>query len=636
MNVYGWTGNVLRVNLSAGSSFVEQLDLDLAEQYVGGLGLGAKYLYDEIDPAVDPLGPENKLLFATGPLTGTAAPAANRYVLVTKSPLTGAIANSSSAGDFSMAIKYAGYDMIIVEGRAADPVYLYIDDDSCEIRDAAGLWGLGTEVTEQAVIAATAPEAKACCIGPAGERLVRFACVMNDMGRAAGRSGVGAVMGSKNLKAVAVRGTNPVRVADPERFYETVVGCYKNLEDPYIDHFHKHGTPGVLQLVNSHGALPTKNFQFGVNERHEEISGQRLAETLSVRTRMGMGCPACPVACGRVSRVTTPEYAGVGAGPEYETVGMFGSSCYTNDLEAVTKANFICNEMGMDTITMGGSIACAMEMFERGLIPEDDIGFPLPFGDARAMVALVEMTARREGFGELLAEGGYRMAEHYGHPEYSMGVKKQELPSYDPRGLQSMGLAYATEPRGGCHIRGEAQDIDLYGVTHWRLTRDRGLTEALDPQRWDDKPELTADLQDFFRIIDSSGLCCFMFYLGLDEDQLRDLIEAATGIDMGGYQGLQRTGGRIFNLEVQFNRLAGLTAADDTLPPRFLEEPIPEGPAKGLVVELGTMLPAYYEHRGWDEEGNLRSEKAAALGLDEPGRNRCSTLSNHVSEPSGL
>lgn len=613
----GWNGKVLRIDLSAASASVEDLDRTIAEQYIGGLGLGTKYLYDEVDPAVDPLGPDNKLFFATGPLTGTGAPGANRYMLVTKSPLTGGVANSSAAGDFANAIKYAGFDMVVVEGVSQAPVFVSIDDGRVTFHDAAGLWGQDTEQTERAVIAATAPDAKVASIGPAGENLVRFACVMNDMGRAAGRSGVGAVMGSKRLKALAVRGTGGIKVADGDRFMETVRGCYASLTDPYVEHFHKHGTPGVLQLVNAYGGLPTKNFRFGTNKHAEDISGERLAETLSVRTRMGMACPACPVACGRVSRVAAGDHAGVGAGPEYETVGMFGSSCYTNDLEAVTRANFICNQAGMDTITMGASIACAMEMYELGLIPEADIGFPLPFGDGEAMVKLVEMTARREGFGELLAEGSHRMAEHYGHAEFSMSAKKQEFASYDPRAIQSMALAYATEPRGGCHIRGEAQDYSIYSVVHWHITKDRGIEEPLDPLDTD-HPEYVVELQDWFRLIDSGGLCNFMFYLGMDEDQLRDLIEAATGMDMGGHPGLMRIGARIFNLEVLFNRRAGVSADADTLPPRMLEEPLPDGPGKGLVAELGKMLPPYYAYRGWDEHGALTPDKAAELGLEIP------------------
>ncbi len=614
MTMYGWTGKVLRVDLSKGKVSVEDLDRNKAKNYIGGRGLGVKYLYDEIDPAIDAYSPENKLLFVTGPLTGTGAPAANRYVVVTKSPLTGAIANSTAAGDFACSLKYAGYDLLILEGKARKPVYLYIEDDKVEIRDAEGLWGLDTEETMKAVQAATSARAKVACIGPAGEKLVRYACVMNDAGRAAGRSGVGAVMGSKNLKAVAVRGTKGVKVADHKAFYQAVEAAYTTLDYEYVEEFHQTGTPGVLSLVHEFGVLPTRNFQTGVNDYTEKISGETLADTLSVRKRMGVGCPGCPVACGRVTRVTDPDFAGFGFGPEYETIGMFGSNCGVDNLAAVSKANFICNRAGMDTISTGNSIACAMEMYERGLLPEEVIGFPLEFGDAHAMVKLTEMIAKREGFGDVLAEGSYRMGEKYGTTEYFMGVKKQEFPSYDGRGLQGMGLGFATGPRGACHIRGEAQDLDLYGVMDWRITKDRGL-EVIDPLRYDDKPPLVKDVQDWFCMIDSCGMCNFMFFLLVDEDQMRALIEAATGIDMGGYPGFMKTGERIFNLETLFNRRAGLTAEDDTLPKRMLEEPMPEGPAKGMVVHLAEMLPEYYQLRGWDKAGNITAEKRAELDL---------------------
>ncbi|MHB8870525.1 MAG: aldehyde ferredoxin oxidoreductase family protein, partial [Thermoleophilia bacterium] len=607
----GWMGKVLRVDLSKSKVTVEDLVREIAKDYVGGRGLGVKYLYDEIDPAVDAYSPENKLLFVTSPLTGSGAPAANRYVVVTKSPLTGAIANSTAAGDFACSLKYAGYDMIIIEGRAKKPVYLSIEDDSVEIKDADGIWGLDSI---KAVQAATSSRAKVACIGPAGEKLVRYACVMNDAGRAAGRSGVGAVMGSKNLKAVAVRGTKGVKVADRPAFYKAMEAAYTTLDYDYVEEFHQTGTPGVLALVHEFGVLPTRNFQTGVNDYTEKISGETLADTLSVRKRMGVGCPGCPVACGRVTKVDDPDFAGFGFGPEYETIGMFGSNCGVDNLAAVAKANFICNKAGMDTISTGNSIASATEMFERGLIPEADIGFPLAFGDAHAVVRLTEMIAAREGFGDVLAEGSYRMGEKYGTTEYFMGVKKQEFPSYDGRGLQGMGLGYATGPRGACHIRGEAQDLDLYGVMNWRLTADRGL-EVLDPLRSDDKPPLVKDVQDWFCLIDSCGMCNFMFFLMVDEDQMRELLEAATGVDMGGYEGFMRTGERIFNIETLFNRRAGLTSKDDTLPKRMLEEPMPEGPAKGHVVRLAEMLPEYYQLRGWDEEGNISQGKREELGL---------------------
>jgi aldehyde:ferredoxin oxidoreductase len=612
--MYGWTGKYLRVDLTKSKVKVEDLDSKIAKDFIGGLGMGVKYLYDEIDPKVDALSPGNKLLFATGPLTGTGAPAGNRYMVVTKSPLTGGIANANAAGEFATKLKYAGYDMIIFEGKAKKPVYLWINDDEIELRDAQDLWGKVTSETETAVIAKTAPEAKVCCIGPAGENLVRFACVINDMGRAAGRSGVGAVMGSKNLKAIAVKGTNGVQVADKEGFYNAIVDCYKVLDTDFVEYFHQTGTPIVMALVNQFGALPTRNFQDGVNEDWEKLGGEALADTLSVRKRMGSACPACPVGCGRITKVTDPKFAGIGVGPEYETIGLLGSSCGVTDLGAVSKANFICNEMGMDTISTGGSIACAMEMYERGYLSKKDIGRALKFGDAEALVELTEKTALREGFGDVLADGACRMAEKYGHPEFFMGVKKQEFPSYDPRALQGMALGYATQPRGACHIRGEVQDLTLYGVMTWRVTTDRHL-DKVDPLTWKDKPALTKDVQDWFCMIDSSGTCNFMWFLGCNEDQLRALIETATGIDMGGHKGFMKTGERIFNLETLFNRKAGLTGKDDTLPKRMLKEPMPKGPAKGMVVHLGEMLPEYYKLRGWDAQGNITPEKLKELGL---------------------
>jgi len=612
---YGWTGNVLRVNLSQTLVTVEELDRQAAESFIGGRGLGVKYLYDEIDPSVDALSASNNLIFVTGPLTGTGAPGGSRYMVVYKGPLTDAIAESSAGGAFAVAIKYAGYDMIILEGKSSTPVYLWINNDHVELRDASHLMGKTTTETEIAVIAETHPDAKVACIGPAGENLVRFACVMSDMGRAAGRSGVGAVMGSKNLKAIAIRGSNGLKVADGEAFLNAVRDAYDTIDNEDTEHFHQLGTPSVLALVKEFGSLPTRNFQTGVNPLWEKLSGETLATTIATRKNMGLACPACPVGCGRVSRVKNPKYSGDGVGPEYETIGLFGSSCETNDLEVVSKAGFICNEMGMDTISSGAVIACAMELYERGHLPERDVGMPLNFGNSEAVVKLTEDMALRRGFGKILAEGSYRLAKRYGHPEFFMGSKKLDFASYDPRGLQGMGLGYATNSRGACHIRGEVHDLTLYSVQHWRITIDHNVG-PVDPLRWDDKPVLGADVQDWFCIIDSCGMCNFMFFLILNEDHARNLIEAATGIDMGGYKGLMKTGERIFNLERLFNLKAGLTARDDTLPKRMLEEPMPDGPAKGMVVHLAEMLPEYYKIRGWAPDGIPTPRKLQELGLE--------------------
>jgi len=370
----------------------------------------------------------------------------------------------------------------------------------------------------------------------------------------------------------------------------------------------------VTALVQQFGVLPTRNFQTGVNKEWEKLSTETLEGTIAVRKGMGTACPACPVACGRTTKVTDPDFAGIGVGPEYETIGLMGSSTGVNNLNAVAKANFICNEMGMDTISMGSTIACAMELYEKGYLPQKDVGMALNFGNAHALVELTEKAALREGFGNLLAEGAYRLAEKYGHPEFFMGVKKQEFPSYDPRGLQGMALGYATQSRGACHIRGEVQDVTLYGVMTWRVTRDHNL-HKVDPLTWEDKPALTKDIQDWFAMIDSCGMCNFAFFLGRDEDQCRTLLETGTGIDLGGHKGFMRTGERIMNLERLFNLKAGLTGKDDTLPKRMLEEPMPEGPAKGMVAHLSEMLPEYYKLRGWDSNGAPTEEKLKELGL---------------------
>jgi aldehyde:ferredoxin oxidoreductase len=616
--MHGWTGKILRVDLTSERVSEEDLDPQIARDFIGARGMGAKYLFDEIDPKVDALSPKNKLLFVTGPLTGTGAPAGSRYMVVTKSPLTGAIANSNAGGQFPAELKFAGYDLIIFEGKAKKPVYLWIENEKVAIRSAEALWGMDTYQTQQAICAETDEYAKVACIGPAGENLVRIACIINDNGRAAGRGGVGAVMGSKNLKAVAVRGTKGVTVADPDGFRKAVKTHIDSYSPYWMKTFSRFGTAGVaVEATNIGGALPTRNFQSGVFEDVQKISGELLDAAFSKRKgRAGEACFGCPVACGRATRVTDPRFDGEGDGPEYETTGAFGSNCGVNELGAVIKAGYICNELGLDTISTGMTIACAMELYERGFLPEKDVGMKLNFGNAEAMVKLVKQTANKEGFGAIVAEGSYRMAEKYGHPELSMTSKKQEFASYEPRALQGLGLGYATTNRGACHIRAEVHDLSLWQITAWRILKDRKIDHALDPLVFEDKHWACKEIQDWFCLIDSSGMCNFAISAAeVDEESLRHLLETATGVSFGDYQGMMRAGERIFNLERLFNIRAGFTAEDDTLPPRMLEEPMPEGPAKGMVVQLGKMLPEYYRLRGWDENGIPTPKKRKALGL---------------------
>jgi aldehyde:ferredoxin oxidoreductase len=590
---------------------VEDLDQDLAKDYIGGRGLASKMLYDEIDPAVDPLSPENKLIFATGPLTGTGAIAGSRYMVVTKSPLTGFIACSNSGGYFGPELKYAGYDMIIFEGRAESPVYLYINDDTVELRPADDLWGMTTHATEDAIRSQIGKPWKGeqfriASIGPAGEKLSRAACIINDKARAAGRSGVGAVMGSKNLKALAVKGSKGVTVTDRDKFREIIrASIEKNRSEAAkvtSQALPIYGTSVLVNIINESGILCTRNFQTGVFEGAENISGETLAGTILRRKR---GCFSCPMACGRVTSIEDPAFEGKGEGPEYETVALFGASCGVDNLGAVAKANYLCNELGLDTIEAGNIVACAMELYEKGYLPEKDIGFKANFGNAAALVKLVDLMGKREGIGDLLSEGGYALAEKYGHPELFMGVKKQGLPAYDPRGVQGMGLGYATSNRGACHVRSYLIATEILGVNKKR-----------DPADTEEKPTVLKAFQDFTAVVDSCGLCLFLSLAeGYGPEDLVPLLEVATGESFS-VDELMAAGERIWNLERMFNIKAGLTREDDTLPPRFLKEPMPEGPFKGSVCKLDQMLPAYYQVRNWNENGIPAAEKLKQLGLE--------------------
>jgi len=597
----GWIGQLLRVNLTSGECKVEKLDPVLARDYVGARGLGSKILYDEVDPKVDPLSPDNKLIFMTGPLTGTMAISASRYNVITKSPLTGAIAASNSGGYFAGELKYAGFDGIIFEGKAAEPVYLWINDGSFELRPAGDLWGKNCHETEDAVKAATCPNAKVACIGPAGEKLVRFACIINDKNRAAGRSGVGAVMGSKNLKAVAVRGHGGVKIANGQAFREATLASLEKIKANDVTHggLPTYGSGVLVNVINAHGGLPTRNFQTGVFAGAAKISGEALAESYLIRKK---GCLGCPIACGRATIVSRGSFAGHGEGPEYEALWSLGADCGIDDLAAVTKANYLANELGYDPITFGATLACAMELYERGFLPAADSELPLEFGNAAVLVETARKVGYREGIGDLLAEGSYRLAERYGHPELSMSSKKQEYPAYDPRAFQGIGLNYATSNRGGCHVRGYTIASEVLGVP--------AQTDPLAPEG---KAALDKAFQDLTALVDSSGICLFTtFALGAPE--VVSMLAAATGVPYTEESALLAAE-RIYNLERMFNYAAGLSKADDSLAPRLLQESMPEGPAKGKTSALEQMLAEYYQLRGWDEEGRVTAANKERLGL---------------------
>ncbi len=595
----GYAGKILRINLTDKTITSEDLDLDTAKRFVGGRGLGTYFLSKEIDPTVEPLSEQNKIIFATGPLTGSQAPTAARYMVVTKSPLSGTVASSNSGGFWGPQLKHAGYDMVIVEGASAEPCYIYIKDQAVEIRDATALWGkLVSETTDALLEEAGDAGARVLTIGPAAERRSLLACVMNDRYRAAGRSGVGAVMGSKNLKAIVVRGTGRPGPADPQKTKTTLKTIIQKIKasDVTGKGLPSYGTSVLVNVINETGIYPTDNFQRSYFKTADLTSGETLAEKYLIRNT---ACFRCPIACGRYSKVGDVE----GEGPEYETVWAYGADCGVDDLPSIIRANKWCNEYGLDTISTGSTIACAMELCQKGLIPPDEIDGPtLEFGSGEAIVEWTRKTGAGEGFGAKLALGSYRLAELYGAPELSMSVKKLELPAYDPRGVQGHGLQYATSNRGGCHVRGYMIAPEILG-----------LPEKLDRCCLQGKAAWVKAFQDLTAVIDSLGLCLFTSF-ALGPDDYRDLFNAIVGEDWTTEQ-LVEAGERIWNTERLFNLRAGVGPENDRLPRRLVEEPIPDGPSKGQVHRLAELLPEYYQQRGWTPEGIPAQEKLAALGI---------------------
>lgn len=600
--MYGYKGRILRINLKEKTYNVEALDLHMAKKYLGGRGLGTKILLDEIDPMVDPLSPENKIVVVAGPLTGAPVPTGGRYMVVTKSPLTGTVASSNSGGHWGAEFKAAGYDVMILEGRADVPVYINIEDDRVEIRDASHLWGKLVTETTDLLKKECSDKAKVLCIGPAGEALSEIAAIMNDYDRAAGRSGVGAVMGSKNVKAVTVRGTGKIDIYDAEKLKAIGTEKIKMLREHGVtgQGLPAYGTAVLVNIINENGVFPTNNFQYSQFDKADDISGETMAEKHLVRKNP---CYRCTIACGRWVKI---EDMGIEVGgPEYETLWAYGSDCGVSDITAIYKANYWCNEYGVDTISAGATIAAAMELYEKGYIKDEELdGVSLKWGDADAVIEWTKRMGARQGLGDKLAKGSYRLCVGYGVPEYSMTVKKQELPAYDPRGIQGHGLTYATSNRGGCHVRGYMISPEILGVP-----------QKLDRLSLEGKAEWVKIFQDLTAVIDSLGLCLFTSF-ALGAQDYVDMYNTVCGTDYT-VETLLEAGERVWNIEKLFNLKAGITSAEDTLPKRLLEEPVAEGPSKGHVHKLAELLPEYYSLRGWDEKGLPTEERLKKLGIWE-------------------
>ena len=605
----GWQRRILRVNLTRGVSSVEPLDMEWANNYVGERGLGTKYLYESMDPGADPLGPDNVLIFATGPLTGTMASTSGRYAVLCKGALTGAIACSNSGGKFGAELKFAGYDLLIVEGRAERPVYLHIVDGDVEILPADEIWGTGVWHTEGWIRSRHQnPNLKVASIGEAGENLVRFACVVNDLHRAAGRSGVGAVMGSKNLKAIACHGSRGVTVDDPRRFMAVVRDTHAKLvASDGRKELTELGTNAMIDVMQEWGGLPTHNFnkvQFDGVGNINTAAMSRAKRNGHVNLVANKACFGCTIACGRIAHidqehftvVNRKEYWHASGGLEYETAFAFGPVVGVDDIDALTFAGYMMNEHGMDPISFGVTLAAAMELYEAGVLSREDTdGIELRFGSAEALAVMSEKTGKGEGFGKELAMGSRRLCEKHGRPELFMGVKGQEFAGYDSRALQGMGLGYATSNRGACHLK-----HDVFG-------------EDMEEVSGDNKARPVKESQDRVALVDSTGLCLFTTSAWGIEDFAAQLDAACEG--SWTVERCLEAGERTWNLERMFNLAAGLTRADDTLPKRMLEVPAPSGNAAGKVSELGRMLPEYYDLRGWTPEGRPTNETLNRLAL---------------------
>ena len=614
-----WANKVLRVNLNEGTCSSEPLNMEWAKEYIGQRGLATRYMVEEVDPTCDPLGSDNKLIFATGPLTGTMASTGGRYSVITKGPLTGAIACSNSGGYLGAELKSAGWDMVIFEGKSAEPVYLYVVNESAELLSASEIWGKSVWETDEILhkthqdtrlrIAACGRSAEAGCL---------YAGIVNDLHRAAGRSGVGTVMASKNLKAIAVIGTQGVgNIKDPARFMQTTAEQKKVLVDHPVTGtgLPTLGTQVLMNVINESGALPTRNMREVQFEGANNISGEQMLEP---RERDGKpnlttnaACFACTIACGRISTIdqghftveNKPQYWGNSGGLEYEAAWALGADTGVDDLDALTYANFVCNEDGFDPISFGSTVAAAMELYDIGAITKEDTGgMELKFGSAEALAWSAEKVATGEGFGADLGLGSKRLCEKYGHPDLSMTVKGQEFPAYDPRGIQGMGLTYATSNRGACHLRSYTVSSEILGIP-----------EKTDPLVTDGKAGLVKAFQDVTAAWDSTGLCLFTSFAWSLENVAPQLDAACEGEWTA--DRLMETGERIWNLEREFNNRAGLTSADDTLPKRLLEEAAKTGPAEGKVCGLDEMLPEYYETRGWTKDGQVTDETRSRLGL---------------------
>jgi aldehyde:ferredoxin oxidoreductase len=606
-----YTPKLLRVNLTAGTCKAETVPEKIAMDFIGARGIADKYLYDELSPGVDPLGPDNKLIFCIGPLAGTGAMSASRWMVVSKSPLTGTYYRGVGGADFGAWMRFAGLDMVIIEGKAAKPVYLYIEKGKYELKDAAELWGKGSFETHRKLEEIHGARTRVACIGPAGERLVLYASIPSG-GRCVGRGGMGTVMGSKNLKAIAINAAPEAKLPRPEEFrelvHQEVIGMQAAL---LYRHFSEVGTSLMQDQTNMLGAFPTRNFREGTMRDFEKVS---MASQQAMKEK-DTACYACPIHCGNYCVVKEGKYAGAANdGPDYETTWVFTAPIDAPEMSHVIAADAYCDDMGIDTISAGGAIGFAYELFEKGILTAEDTGgLKLTYGDYEPAMELLKMIVERRGIGDLLAQGTKRAAAHIGKGTdyYAMQVKGLELPGYEPRGLKWHGFNLATSNAGGNHCYG------YNGAEVFRL----GAPHPVDRFADSGYASSTKFVQDFTAMIEVGIFCLFPGALGMISPRLfGQLLASATDVPTFAAPGyLFVTAEKIYNLERAFNLREGFGRKDDTLPQRLLTEPLKNaGPSEGQVIRnLGGMLDEYYLLRGWDMDGIPTAEKLKALGLEE-------------------
>lgn len=604
----GYRGKIALVHLEGGKIESFPLQEDWVRKYIGGSGLGTFLLMKYGMRGMEPLGPENPLIFMNGPFQGTGIPTSGRHQILARSPLTGAIGEADVGGTFGFRLSQAGFDGIVFLGKAPRPVILVADDGKLALEDAEELWGKDTFETERELVSRLGQDTGVACIGPAGERLVPLAAVLHDgkHARAAGRGGLGAVMGSKNLKAVAVRGKVRPELHDAQALRSLIIKKNAELKEMRVP-LTRFGTAGGTAGAEQSGDLPIRNWRQGTwSPQVDGITGQTMADTILVSN---YGCMACPIRCGREVR-----FEGVdGAGPEYETVAMLGSMCLVDDIRVVSRANDLCNRLGIDTISTGSTISFAMELYERGLIDEERVGRSLEWGDGDAVLDMVRQMGMAEGFGKLLGQGSRKTAEVIGNgaERFAIHVKGLELPAHDPRCYKGLACGYATSSRGACHLSGYS-----YNFERSAAFPELGYEEIVDRRADQGKGKLNADMQNLMGLLDSLKLCKFSLANVISLADLLEWLRAVTGRSMS-QEEFMEAGERIFTMKRIFNLAHGFTRDDDNLPKRILEEPRPDGGAEGQLPDLELQLDEYFLYRGWNGQGIPPRRRLHELDLDD-------------------